>query len=71
MSEVTMKPVTMIPEEDETRAIYVSRKPSRNLQETCYPGQHWRIIGMNVIKFILYAHVYTRNNDVVLIITES
>jgi hypothetical protein len=32
MSEVTMKPVTMTPEEDQTNAIYVSIKSSRNMQ---------------------------------------
>ena len=61
----------MIEEEDETKTTYVSttssKKPTRNM----HSGQLWRIIGMNVIIFILYAHVYTRNNNVVLIITES
>ena len=62
-----MKQVTMIEEEDETKNTYVRTTLQRNM----YPGQLWRIIGMNVIIFVYYAHVYTRSNNVVLIITES
>ena len=71
MSEVAMKQVTMIEEEDETKTTYVSTTPSKKPSRNMYPGQLWRIIGMNVIIFILYSHVYTRNNNVLLIITES
>ena len=64
-----MKQVTMIEEEDETKTTYVSGKPSKKPSSIMYPGQHWRIIGMNVIIFVLYANVYTRNANVVLIIS--
>ena len=71
MPEVAMKQVTMIEEEDETKTTYVSGKPSKKPSRIMYPGQLWRIIGMNVIIFVYYAHVYTRSNNFVLIITES
>ena len=58
----------MIEEEDETKTTYVSTNSSEKPTRNMYSGQ---IIGMNVIIFIYYAHVNTRNNNVVLIITES
>ena len=36
-----MKPVTMTPEEDETKAIYVSKKPSRNTQHRSTFEDKW------------------------------
>jgi hypothetical protein len=51
MSEVAMKQVTMIEEEDETKTTYVSTKPSKKPSRNMYLGQLWRIIGMNVIIF--------------------
>ena len=71
MAEVAIKQVTMIEEEDETKTTYMSTTPSEKPSRKMYPGQLWRIIGMNVIIFVYYAHVYTRNNNVVLIIIES
>ena len=47
-----MKQVTMIEEEDETKTTYVSGKPSKKPSRIMYPGQLWRIIGMNVIIFV-------------------
>jgi hypothetical protein len=71
MSEVAMKQVTMIEEEDETKTTNVSTTPSKKPTRNMYPGQLWRIIGMDMIIFVYYAHMYTSNNNVVLSITES
>ena len=66
-----MNQVTMIEEEDETKTTYVSGRPSKKPSRITYPGQLWRIMGMNVIIYVYYAHVYAHSNNVVLIITES
>jgi hypothetical protein len=60
----------MIEEEDETKTTYVSTTSSKKPTRKMYSGQLRRIIGIKII-FVYYAHVYTRNNNVVLIITES
>ena len=65
-----MQQVKMIEEEDEIKTTYVSGKPPEKPSRIVYPGQSWRIIGMNVIIFVYYAQVYTHSN-IVLIITES
>ena len=47
----------MIEEEDETKTTYVSTNSSEKPTRNMYLGQLWRIIGMNVITFVYYAHV--------------
>jgi hypothetical protein len=42
----------MIEEEDETKTTYGSGKPSKKTSRIMYPGQLWRLIGMNVIIFV-------------------